>query len=670
MQINKVNTALPRKNRQSLGRNENNINNNKSNTNFRGIGLGLDNFALATADLIENGGLAVSFTLQDMLGTNLPRPIMGLMRNSKENKGEKNKSFALKELVREMLTGPSMFLIPMGILAVTKKSLGATVNTPMTFIKDFGKIHAANPLNEAGKAIAKEGFFKNTFAEILKNANLNVDAIDAKASEYASKLANGLKDKKVLSETISQLSDDFVNVVKSHADDVAFTDFTVAKLSQKTAAPFKETVEHMIAYADDVVVKAAKQTDTSKLPEYIKKLSDNKILTRLGVNVGMYASVLGFLQLIPILYNKAEGEGNSGLKGLMKEETLNDKSLEKAPANDKSNPSFGAGIPKQAVIDTLTGEGKGILGKALGTLAKWSEFEGCNVSFPFLLGIMGIGIFLPRLSRAKDKYDREEILRRDAVTCATMCFGEKELRKGFSKMNEMNSGFVLADKGMNFKQQNLAKRFFDYIRPIKGVQVLSTDQIVAKYSGLNKYKGGISGFCEFIDSQGGKLSKVLALTDEAKALTEKIVGRKIDALDNKTIKEAIAKNVDSEDVKNLTSLFHESTIEYKQGIKDKVVNFITGKNQATKIVYQHNPWVNKAKTLNARFTALSVLLIVPLFLGFALPAINERATKKRINEENEDKLALQKTTVQNTPNFFEQDKKASKVFGEIANFGK
>ena len=641
MQIDRINTAVPKKTRQGSGRNENNINNNNTNPNFKGIGAGLDKIALGTANLIENGGLAVSFTLQDMLGTNLPRPIMGLMRNSKENKGEKNKSFAFKELVREMLTGPSMFLIPMGILAVTKKSLGATVNTPMNFIKDFGKIHAANPLSEAGKAIGKEGFFKNTFTEILKNANMGADAIEGKASEYAKKLATNLTDKKALSKAISELSDDFVNVVKGHADDAVFTDFTVAKVSQKAAAPFKETVQHMIAYADDVVAKAAKQTDTSKLPEFIKKLSDNKILTRAGVNVGMYASVLGFLQLIPVLYNKAEGEGNSGLKGLMKEETLNDKSLEENKAKDKSNPSFGSAVPKQAVINTLTGEGKGILGKALGTLAKWSEFEGCNVSFPFLLGIMGIGIFLPRLSRAKDKYDREEILRRDAVTCATMCFGEHELRKGFSKMNEMNSGFVLADKGKNFKQQNLAKRFFDYIRPIKGVQVMSTDQIVSKYSGLDKYKGGIAGFCNFIDNQGGNLSKVFSLTDDAKALTEKIVGGKLEGLDNKTIKEAISSKIDSEDVKQLTSLFDDKA----------------------------NAWVKKARTLNARFTALSVLLIVPLFLGFALPAINERATKKRISKENADKLTLQKANVNNTPDFFAQDKKASKVFGEIASFG-
>lgn len=647
MQVSRISTVTPKRvSKQQFERNKNNTNNKYNNINpqtqsFKGGAL--DGFSLWIADLIENGGLFVSFTLQDMLGTNIPRPIVGLFRNGKENKGEKNLKFAAKELVREMLTGPSMFLIPMGMLAVGKKPLGKTVNTPANFINDFGKIHAANPVNEVGKAITKQEFFKNTFTEILKNANLDADTVTLKAKTYAEKLSNST-DKKQLSETIANLSDDFIAAVKGHADDVAFTDFTVAKLSEKSVAPFKETVSHMMSYADDVVVKAAKQTDTSKLSEYVKKLADKKVLSRAGMNIAMYAAVLGFLKIIPKLYNKAEGQENAGLKGLMKEETLNDKSLEQNQTKNNATPSFGSSIPKQAVIDTLTGNGKGTVGKAFGKLAQWMEFEGYNVSFPQLLGIMGFGILIPRLSQAKDKYDREEIARRDLVTCVTMCFAEKWLRKGFSKANENSSGFVLVDKGKNFKQQGLAKRLFDYIRPIKGVKVLSTDQIVSKYSGIDKYNGGINGFCNFIDSQGGNLSKVFSLTEEAKQLAEKIVGKSISGLDNETIKESIAKNIDSDDVKNLTNLF-------------------TNKD---------NAWVKQAKTLNARFTALSVCLLVPAFLGVALPLLNSRATKKRIKEEQAAKVAAQQNLLTNTttPNFFMQDQKANKVFGEIANFKK
>lgn len=644
MQINRINTAVPKKlTRQSSGSNKQNINNNISTPKqapaFKG---GLDSFCLGLANLIENGGLAISFTLQDMLGTNLPRPIMGLMRNSKENKGEKNTKFAAKELVREMLTGPSMFLIPMGMLKVGKKTLGQTIDVPMNFIKSFSDIHASQPLNEAGKVLGKQDFYKNAFTEIIKNAKaetqISQETIET-ATSFAERLAKTAKDKTAHKETLSKLTDEFVDIAKKHATDAAHTDFTQAAISKTTSAPFKETVGHMMSYADDIVEKVKGQ-DTSKINEYIKKLSNKKVIGRFGANVAMYAAVMTFLQIIPRLYNKAEGKDNAGLKGLMKEETLNDKSLEannnsNNSVQDKSKPSFGSSAQ---FVNKVTGSG--IAGK----LARAIEFEGCNVSFPLLLGIMGFGILLPRTMQAKDKYDREEILRRDLVTCATMCFAEKELRKGFSKLNETKSGLVLAAKDKGFKDQNIAKRFLDYLRPIKGVKVLSTEQIVSKYSGIDKYKDGIKGFCDFIDGQGGKLGKVFSVSDDAKNIVQNLLakeGKDIATADNATIKETLSKAIDSDDVKKLTDLF-----------KDK-----------------NNAWVQKAKTLNARFTALSVLVLVPVFLGFLLPAINERATKKRINEENAQELANKKNNVPMLDtNFFNQGQ--NNIFADMAKFTK
>lgn len=646
MQVNQVNTAVPRKiikqNSDSNKRSTNNIINSKQVPTFKG---GLDSFCLGVADLIENGGLAISFTLQDMLGTNLPRPIMGLRRNTKENKGEKNLKFAAKELVREMLTGPSMFLIPMGMLGVGKKVIGKTVNVPMNFIKSFGEIHTAQALNEAGQAISKQDFYKNAFTQIIQNAKSEPQASKEtleKAADFAERLAKTAKDKVAQKETLTKLSDEFVGIVKSHAKDVANTDFTIASISKTASAPFKETVSHMMSYADDIVEKA-KNCDTGKINEFIKKLSNKKVIERLGANIAMYAAVMAFLQIIPRLYNRAEGKSNAGLKGLMKEETLKDKSLDNVKVNeneqnkDKSNPSFGSSAQ---LVNKLTGNG------LIGKLGRAIEFEGCNVSFPLLLGIMGFGILIPRTLQAKDKYDREEILRRDLVTCATMCFAEKELRKGFSKLNEAKSGLVLAAKDKGFKQQSFAKKLFDYLRPIKGVQVLSTEQIISKYSGVDKYKDGIKGFCEFIEGQGGNLGKVFSVTDEAKNIVQRLLakeGKDIATADNSTIKEVLSKAIDSDDVKQLTNLF-----------KDK-----------------NNPWVQKAKTLNARFTALSVLVLVPVFLGFLLPAINERATKKRIREEEAQKSTKQLNKINMlNPNFFNQTQKTNNIFSDMTNFTK
>jgi len=641
MQVKQVNSFVPTRN------NKNSINNKKQNQSFTGLMTGVDKLSLFVADAIENGGLAVSFTLQDMLGTNLPRPIMGLRRNAKENKGQKNTKFALKELVREMTTGPSMFIIPGIMLGIGKKIFGTATEVPMKFIKAFGDIHAANPLTEAGEAINKQGFYKNAFAEMIKNAKSETTASEETiktAGDFAKRLAENIKDKAARKNTINDLADEFINISKKYAADSANTDFTRAAVSKTTSAPFKETVGHMLSYADDIVEKAKTQ-DTGKINEFIKKLANKKVIGRFAANIAMYAAVMTFLQIIPKLYNKAEGKSNAGLKGLMKEETLNDKTLEtqnttltkKNETKDKSKPSFGSSA---GFVNKLTGSG------VVGKVAQAIEFEGLNVSFPLLLGIMGFGILLPRTRQAKDKYDREEILRRDLVTCATMCFAEKELRKGFSKLNETKSGLVLAAKGEGFKNKNIARKIFEYLRPIKGVQVLSTEQIVSKYSGIDKYKNGIKGFCEFIEGQGGNLGKVFSVTEESKNIVQNLLskeGKDIATADNSVIKETLAKAIDSDDVKKLTDLF-----------KDK-----------------NNAWVQKAKTLNARFTALSVLVLVPVFLGFMLPWINEKATKKRISEENANakKLSDNQNIINNiNPELFNY--KHNAIFADMANFTK
>lgn len=656
MQVSQVNRNIPKKLTQKNNGRQPKTNINNQTQSFKGIGLAADKFALGVANAIENGGLFVSFTLQDMLGTNIPRPLMGLKRNSKENKGQANKSFAAKELVREMLTGPSMFIIPAGMLAVGKTLFGKTINVPMKAINALSDIHASQALNASGAAIGKQEFVQNAFTEILKNAKSETTAsketID-KAAEFAKKLFENNKNNTSNNiigritnflkntfgnpnkEAINSIVSEFTDISKKFANDPVHTDFTVAALSNTTSAPIRDTISYITSYADDIVVKASKQ-DTNKLISYIKNLANKKVIGRGIMNVTMFAAVMTFLQIIPKLYNKAEGKDNAGLKGLMKEETLKDESIQpknnetKSEKKDKSNPSFGSA---STAVKTLTGNG------FLGRFAQGIEFSGCNVSFPLLLSIMGFGILLPRTRQAKDKYDREEILRRDLVTCAVMCFGEKELRKGFSKYNEMKSGLVLAAKDKGFNSKNLFQRIFDYLRPIKGVRTLSTEQIISKYSNIGQYKDGLKGFCDFIDGQGGNLKKVFCLTDESKTILETLLtkeGQTLENADNSIIKSLIEKAKDSDEVKKLTALFKDT----------------------------NNPWVTKAKTLNARFTALSVLVLVPVFLGFMLPWINEKTTKKKFTEENADKINQNKQPLINTEYFT----KTSNLFSEIENF--
>ncbi len=626
MQINQISQTIP--NKLTKGRN-NQQEIKRKNPAFKGP---LDSFCLGVANAIENGGLFVSFTLQDMIGTNLPRPIMGLMRNRKENKGQKNIRFALKEASREFLTGPSMFAIPAALLFAGKRIAGKATEIPMKLIKSFGDIHV-HALENAGKAVTKQEFFENAFTEILKNSKgeqrASADTVKM-AAAFSKKLTESSSaGKKVLKNAISEMSDDFVNAVKGSAQDVAHTDFTRAVISDRASASFKDTANFLVSYADDVVKKSANKS-SSEVVNYVKKLSANKVLGRLAAITIMYSAVMTFLQVIPKLYNKAEGKDNAGLKGLMKEETINDKSLDTHKQVDKSKPSF---VSAAGLANRLTDNG------LLGRIGKGIEFQGCNVSFPLLLGIMGFGILFPRIRQAKDKYDREEIIRRDVTTCAVMCFGEKALRKVFSKFNENKSGLVLASKQTGFKNQSILKRLFDYIRPINGVSVLSSDQIVSKYSGIEKYKDGIKGFCEFIEGQGGNLSKVFSLTDKSKNIVQELLskeGKDLATADNATIKEILSKAKGSDEIKKLTELFKE----------------------------KNNAWVTKAKTLNARFTALSVIVLVPLFLGVLLPIINERNTKKRVRDD----LNLKNSQINSGLSNLEQDKKTAEIFKDFTRF--
>ena len=103
--------------------------NNKSNsynnqTNFKGFG----DIAVATMDFVDRGGLFASFTIQDMLGTNFPRTYVGLNRN-KDVTGKYNFKEASEVALREFMTGPSMFIIPM-IMVYGSLKIGSSLDVP------------------------------------------------------------------------------------------------------------------------------------------------------------------------------------------------------------------------------------------------------------------------------------------------------------------------------------------------------------------------------------------------------------------------------------------------------------------------------------------------------------------------------------------------------------
>ncbi len=333
MQITKITSTELKHN------NQHNISNKKSTPAFKGF----DNLVVNVMEAIDRGGLVASFTTQDMLGTNFPRPIAALSRNKKENKGKKNTTFALKEALREFTTGPSMFIIPGIILTTAKKTIGKAMAVPEQFIKGMGEILKANPISANGTPISKGDFYKNVFANILRNSttSLGTEEIEAKAGEFARGLLEaekakpksfwknfrGIFVKGSQQDLLEELSDNFVRTMKAHNSN-PLTDFTVATLDVgvdgvKRSAPFGKVLTHMRNYADDVVAKTAEvinvqsaKPSLAKVQEFITNTNVKRITGRFGLNLLMACAVLAFLPMIPKIYNVSKD--NPALRGLEK----------------------------------------------------------------------------------------------------------------------------------------------------------------------------------------------------------------------------------------------------------------------------------------------------------------------------------------------------------------
>jgi len=258
-----------------------------------------------------------------------------------------------------------------------------------------------------------------------------------------------------------------------------------------------------------------------------------------------------------------------------------------------------------------------------GALTRFSdaiEFNSINMSFPVMATAMIFGVIIPRIMQAQDEYDREEIIRRDLISTIVLTAGQPVINKNLSKITEARSGFALAEKSGVAK--NGLKKALAYLNPVGGVQVLNSDQIVSKYSQLDKYKNGIAGFCDFVTENGGNLKKLFSFKKGGvQEIVERIVGKEVfEAGENKAIRDGLAKAAE-------------------KGSKD--IAELYGKFAA-----KDNPFVIRAKSLNSTFGFLSMFLLVPVLLGFAIPKINERITKKKFLERQAAEQAKAQVTIQ------------------------
>ena len=601
------------------------------------------NPVVTVMDAIDKGGFAASFIAQDGIGMVAPRIYEGLNRNRQTDENGKktgplNWEFARREGIREILSGPSAFLIPLGILTIIKKASGTANNVHVDHInilgKNFSDFAVKNPTQLKNPTEFKKGYYAQVFENIFNNSTDKSFNVKEKAQHFADKLVEAEtkrvnKDKKGAGKIQSELIGEYMKIRKQFASPSSDELGVILKSEEKNKtvnSNIKRIIQSLSDYSGDALAKTNKYISSQSghtaeelakdgsLAKYVKNFNLHRAGTRVLSNFGMWGAVVAFYTLIPKLYNMGL-KHDPGLKGLESEDKA-DNTVPKTKVKDENKKgkdvafkgNFASGIGSNAVKD-------GFLGKLFNKF----EFNGASMSVPGMLTLLFGFCLPPRYINAKSDKEKKEIVVRDVSSFTAILFAAKAMARGFSDAFAKISGLALNVKPEDHNKSILHK-VKNYFTAGAGIDVLTSEQIVSKYSNIEDYKEGINGFFNFLEENGGDVKKVLNIDKNVKTQAEKIMtdfggGKSLKDATLEEIHTAFKKAKGSDALENIYTVFKS---------KD-------------------NRFINRAKTFNSAFGFASTLVLVPMFMMW-LARYCESMTKKAIAKEKEQKALATATT--------------------------
>lgn len=616
------NNAKKIKLRQNVAPVYNKVQNN--NVSFKGAGV---NPVVGLMDFIEAGGFAASFIIQDGLGFIAPRVGKGLVRGGKKKKDEEgndildkngkpkrelNWAYARKEGIREIVTGPSAFVIPYFLLKGINK-FGTGNNVKLNYINGFEKsfVNFAKENVDSLKSgnPDKTVFYKKVFSDVIENSinkhpgmadvdKMSKAEIESVAHDFAQRqikieeiLSDKSLNKKARAEKIKDLGgtvdEAFMRLKKGKIGGV------VNELSVTLSATdgslkggsIGEMLKAMNDYFGDAVnnTKKALQNNIKpeNLEEAVKGFTRRRMGSRILTNLGIFGVVAAAYTQIPKLYNMGTGGKNPALD-LDEEQVVQNTPAQSGKSENKKDVSFTG----MASILEKTGE-KVFNNKTAKSVSDIFELNGPIISGAAMPVLLYGFCIPPRLQHAQDKYDYGEIIVRDMTAFTALLFGAKALARLFSDGFTKITGLALNHKDMGGR--NVFKKVFDYLNPNDSRHsVLSSKQLNSKYTNIHEYKGRVNGFMDFIEQSGGNIKKAFAQDKNIKETIEQI----LKDFNGKSFKDASIK-----DVKEALNIADKNNTD----LMKKFYKLFEGDNGL----------LRKAKTCNSAFGFLSTIVLVP-----------------------------------------------------------
>ena len=368
-------------------------------------------------------------------------------------------------------------------------------------------------------------------------------------------------------------------------------------------------------YFDDAVKsvhKKLKESKTATVEDIMKHFTSHKMGTRILTNLGLFLAVAAFYTQIPKLYNMGTKGKNPALANEEEEQQpalQNGKNVvadEKSVKEKSKNVSFGSGVGR------IEKAGEKIFNsRKLKSVSDIFELNGPIIQGNAMAVLLYGACIPPRLLNAQDKYDYGEIMLRDMTAFTALLFGAKALARLFSDGFTKLTGLALNKKDLAGRSK--LQKTWDYLNPSDTRHsILSSKQLEYKYTNIDQYRNGVDGFVEFIEKSERKKKKALANDDAIKSVVEDILKE----FNGKSYADAT-----KEEIKEALHIAKETKSKHL----DKFYELFRGQNKL----------MNRAKTCNSFFGALSTLALVPgLIIG--LTDLCKYMTDKRKAKEKLD----------------------------------
>jgi len=640
-----------------------------SQVSFGGAPIKAPNVIVGLMDFIAAGGFAVSFIIQDGIGFITPRLGKGLLRGGKKKKDQNGNDIldkngkpkrylnwgnARKEFLRETITGPSAFVIPLVMLGVIKKKCGAGNNVRIDYLDSF-KAPFANfvqnnleAVRSGNAALEKGKFYQEAFKNVIdRSINSYLPESEKMSDDEITKISKKFAKKQIAIENVSadksfssrerkakiakmgSVVDDFVNLRKSKLGgninelevDVLSSDGSIKKGS------IDKFINAMNDYFGDAVhgtKKALKENVSSEeISNAVKHFTNKRMCTRLLTNLGLFGVVAGFYTQIPKIYNMGFNGKNPAIAD-DEEEDVSRVANNKTNVSDNVKNKNSKDIPFGSRAQLFEKAGKVFNNRKVKYFSNWFELDGPVITGSAMATLLYGFCIPPRLNHAQDKYDYGEVAFRDMTCFTALLFGAKALARLFSDAFTKMTGLALNKK--NMEGRSGLKKVVDYLSPMdKRHSVLSSGQLNSKYTHLENYKGRVNGFIDFIEQSGGDIKKAFAQDAKVKTVVEKIV------------KKALGKSYQDATVDDIKSALKAADIELlEQKAAGKALNALD--KQKTQLIREFynlfkkpNGLLNTAKTCNSTFGFLSTLVFVPgliIWIGNVCEKMTEKARQK------------------------------------------